>query len=296
MPGKGLISAPIQKARSDGWSAGGISPKSSRMPSIWFGECTLDRASLIHRSTKLRLLGMCSLGIVNSSAFLMALASDVRPYVSPSTSTLFFFRRAATLLLTSSSSSWAESRNCTFASVYPPPAVSMLPVSISKRLPVALSTICTPCPSGRNCNCSSIICTSTPRVIWTGCPLARRAIPSMPKKGDSLATRSRTSSIRRALLTWIFSTCRGSMASKTTSGNICSFSCISLRRLFREDRSNIDDDDPPSLSSALSAIRYCCVDEHCCLSGPNLVITNACDGLKSTKAHAAATVSAKIVA
>mmetsp|Transcript_8594 Transcript_8594/g.17859 ORF Transcript_8594/g.17859 Transcript_8594/m.17859 type:complete len:213 (-) Transcript_8594:322-960(-) len=176
MAGKGLISAPIQKARSDGWSEGGISPMHSKSSSIWPGERSFSVANSIHRSTKLKLLGMFPLGMVSSSAFMMARAMVVRSYSSESASVL-----DSRAFWISSSSSCAESRNFTVASVYPssPPTVLMLPSSIWNRRWVALSANLIPCPSGRNSSLSFRISTSTPLVKWICCPLARRAIPSI---------------------------------------------------------------------------------------------------------------------
>mmetsp|Transcript_839 Transcript_839/g.1783 ORF Transcript_839/g.1783 Transcript_839/m.1783 type:complete len:203 (+) Transcript_839:1108-1716(+) len=117
----------------------------------------------------------------------------------------------------------------------------MPPFSISNLRPVAFSANFTPWPSGRNCSRSSRISTSTPRLRWTCCPLARRAIPIMPKKGASRSRQSRINLISRSLLTWSSRTCRGSMESSTTSGNLLSFSWTSLSRLLREAMLNIVD-------------------------------------------------------
>mmetsp|Transcript_41480 Transcript_41480/g.125659 ORF Transcript_41480/g.125659 Transcript_41480/m.125659 type:complete len:252 (-) Transcript_41480:501-1256(-) len=178
MAGMGLMSAPTQKARSDGRPAGGASPRSRSRASIWPGSRSFSRASSIHRS--IRLGPSDAVGSVNRLPLEIARPSaDSSSPVTPS----------------------SAGRNFTRPSVHPCSTPSTSPSMTNRRPPVSSNFT----PPSTNSGFSPIS-TSTPDLRNTRRPPLRRAVPSMPKRGSSASRRPRTNSMRTGLFTRSFST------------------------------------------------------------------------------------------
>mmetsp|Transcript_20850 Transcript_20850/g.48982 ORF Transcript_20850/g.48982 Transcript_20850/m.48982 type:complete len:240 (-) Transcript_20850:563-1282(-) len=195
IPGRGLISAPTQSARSVGSCTGGMSPSCDRSASIWPGVRSFCRASSTHRSTRDCPSGSPMFGSVNVLAFDIARATDILSPSGASTDTP----------LDSASSSSELSINLTEASVHPSSDLSTSPSMTNRR--VALSDTShgasssssspeaneIPTVPGITSSAGPIskISTSTPALSGSVWPVDSLAIPSMPSVGTSSLARCR---------------------------------------------------------------------------------------------------------